>query len=43
MIPMQEPPPHLVRFEEKGPFSSGREQSEQEVIAAAIMITVWCL
>jgi len=27
-----------VRFEEKSPFRSGQEESEQEVIAAAIVL-----
>ena len=40
MIPrIQEPSsPPLVRFEEKSTFRSGQEESEQEVIAAAIVL-----
>jgi len=38
VIPIQEPSFPLVRFEEKSPFRSGREESEQEVIVTAIAL-----
>ncbi len=36
-------PPPLVCFEEKSPFSSGREQSEQEVSVATIVLYLLCV
>lgn len=43
MISIQEAPSSLERFEEKSPFSSGREESDQEEVSVdAIVLCLLC-